>query len=449
MSTESTKGKFFSVDQNRILSLLSSYAAAIVKAGVLHQADVDELRIHLREWHANSRHQNSPIQYLSSIQSNALDVFLHHSGPISFSKNALRSSYVAFVDEMIRAYKSTASLFLDRATILFNRSFAITVDRSNESVGLLSTPILSTTEQILFSAQLLTQARAGLATLLTGDSVPQKHSDQAVDQEISAALGFTKCGVANFTLNEEQTCLDLTVVAIKSFARSLAQLTDLFGPSIADRRFSERMKIVTDAIFSTSASLTLDGFTVTNAHLGWELKRNQLVASFDQLISLTEQCSAAVVDILAGINAQPQQGFVVARNVGRRVMVDLVQKGTSVPVARTAVKELMDHLSTSKLQPSRILPGELARINRSITDDTLTTLQETERGASLGMVNFAEKERNAKLLTTLKSAVTSLAVFLIASSICIGCGLKGDPRSKLKEPRPDVPVHAATKNVNK
>jgi|GEM_PF-1574338 len=444
MGTESTKGKFVNVDQNRILSLLSSYAAALLKAGVLHQADVDELRVHLREWHANSRSQSSPIQYLSAIQSNGLDVLLHHSGPISFSKNALRSSHVAFVDELNRIYKTTASLLLDRATILFNRTFAVTVDRANESVGLLSTPILSTAEQIVFASQILTQSRDGLSTLLAGDSVPQKQTDQAVDTEIAAALGFSKCSVANFTLNEEQTCFELAVAGIKSFSRSLAQLSELFSQSVADRRIPERMKLLTDSINNIANALTLDSFTVTHAHLGWELKRIQLVSSFDQLLSLTEQCAAAVAEMLAGVNAQPQQGFVVAKNIGRRVLVDLVQKGTSVPVAKTAVKDLLEHLSNSKLQPSRILPGELARINRCITDDTLATLQETERGTSLGMVNFAEKERNAKLLTVLKSAVTTIAVVLMTSSVFFGCGLKGDPRSKLKEPRPDIPVRTSS-----
>lgn len=438
---------FHRLDNATVVDFLTSVAGALCEQGILSSKDGDNLRLVLSGITSAPRARERPVLVeLERQDADIIAVLGARFGQSGLCLNLLRHTLRAPVEELAQTLAVWGQQLVKKSELLFNRTFYVYDGAECEKATLYSTVIVDFSERLADSCTELRDCAAALAQMNPASLAGANEQDQALDNEIARALGFTGL-VAQALVGQSES----------TWKRRLSQ--SLLGVAHASQALAQQLSANTASQTAYGVAAACDSLTAECQKLAqlelphsaslmiWEMRRRSIIAALASINANLKALAEAALECMGQEVIAPPIAKTAA--VKRRLATDLIASGTPAHAAREATEALVRYVTEQKLQAKQVLVGELPRVHPALRPATLEMLAALEADAKLMSLATSEKTQTAgrakRLAETFGKAATLTVLLCLAASFTFaGCGLKTKPISDVPELRPDIPFRAAS-----
>jgi hypothetical protein len=447
--TENLHPTFLKHDNANVVDFLASTAAALTEAGQLGAKESDNLRLALSGIQADPVERDMPVLLRLLAQNAEFPVLAEiWFGRPGFARNLLRHSLKPLLAETAANIRSGAQLLLGKTELLINRPFTVFQNSGiAEMRSIYSAVLVDYAEALAAYADRIEDISTQLDALQATGFGP----DTTTDEKLAAALGFARVETPSLPLPLEEW----TKMRVGSILGELAAQSTIFiDQACANFAPHSAVAIEVGCDQLRSAVERFAGMALPRSQslAVWETRRLALLGALNAVNSALIDLLKGVADVVSLAYAQSGQSHplnALTNTVQRQLAADLVAAGTSPARAAAAAAAIADYCHEHKVDPSRLLAGELPRIHDALLPRSLELLQRLAGDKTgLALNDSASKQKaldkTKSLLAKISSAGTALALVLVPF-LSGGCGLKTAPKSAIVDFRPDIPVRPQKK----
>lgn len=450
---DATYISFISNDNALIVDFLTSAAGVLSERGIISSKDVDNLRLvissvqYQESGHVQGREsgdKSSILLALKAQNADFIEVMNCLFGEFGFGINLLRHTVRSYLTALSGAVCSFGHDLLQKSQSLFNRSFLIYANDACHYQVLFSSALVDLAQVFSDSARAIQviQDRCG-AMVATGlESKPAKDL-AGLDQSLTQALGFQMSSRMCLPLTSERSILfEISAVLVE-----IADACEVFLNSLRKnvrKPVSPQLDFLCEELRLEAGKLRETRFFRGNDLSTWEVRRLSIalaLAKFTDLIKIFQSSLVPAIAIEASTIGPS------ADDLHRCIALRLIASGVVAREAKTAAMRLTAYCELHSISPDQLLVAELAKIDKSLNEESLEILKKYHGDTSLNLSSSVEKGHNMiKSAAMMKSFLTgigptgSLAVILlVGASTLLSCGFKTNPKSEVIDVRTELP----------